>query len=69
MRIHPVLRLLLYIAVGIIPVWIDFFTKSTDYTLRGLMMPTLSSLLIACTVTLARTRSSEIDPEQTTPTP
>lgn len=51
-------RLLCYIAIAVLPVWIDFFTKSTDYTLRGLAMPTLSSLLTAFTVILARTKSS-----------
>lgn len=56
-------RLLLYIAIGVLPVWIDFFTKSTDYSLRGLAMPVLSSLLTACTVALARTKSnSESNP-------
>lgn len=57
-------RLLLYIAVAVFPVWIDFFTKSTDYSLRGLAMPTLSSLLTAATVALARTRSKNETPPQ-----
>lgn len=57
-------RLGLYVVVGVCPVWIDFFTKSTDYSLRGLAMPTLSSILTAATVMLARTRSQN---EATTP--
>lgn len=55
-------RLMLYIGVAVLPVWIDFFTKSTDYSLRGLAMPTLSSLLTAATVALARTRSRNEPP-------
>jgi len=58
MIIPEFIRLLLYIAVAVLPVWIDFFTKSTDYSLRGLMMPILSSILTAATVTLARTKSA-----------
>lgn len=57
-------RLLLYIFMGVIPVWIDFFTKSTDYTLRGLAMPVLSSLLTAVTITLAKTSSKTQPPTQ-----
>jgi hypothetical protein len=64
MTIPDIARLFLYIAVAVIPAWIDFFTKSTDYTLRGLMMPILSSLLTAATVTLARTKS-KTEPVQT----
>jgi hypothetical protein len=56
------LRLVLYCTMSVLPVWIDFFTKSTDYSLRGLAMPTLSSLLAAVTVTLARTRGSHDNP-------
>lgn len=48
-------RLALYIAMAMLPIWIDFFTKSTDYTLRGLMMPILSSINAAVIVTLAKT--------------
>lgn len=57
-------RLVLYILMGVLPVWIDFFTKSTDYSLRGLAMPILSSLLTAVTVTLARTHSKNEQPSQ-----
>lgn len=57
MMLPETCRLLLYISVAVLPVWIDFFVKSTDYSLRGLMMPVLSSLLTAATVTLARTKS------------
>lgn len=50
------LRLACFIVVGVLPAWLDFFTKSTDYTLRGLAMPTLSSLLTGFTIFLARTK-------------
>ena len=63
MIIPDIARLGLYIVVAVCPVWIDFFTKSTDYTLRGLMMPVLSSILTAATVTLARTKSREPESE------
>lgn len=55
-------RLLLYIGMAVLPVWIEFFTKSTDYTLRGLAMPALSSALAAITVTLARTTAKTPEP-------
>ena len=61
MKIQPWARLTLYISMVVVPIWIDFFKLSTDYSLRGLMMPILSSLLAAITVTLARTTS--IGPE------
>lgn len=47
------LRLSLYVAIAVLPIWIDFFKISTDYSFRGLMMPILSSLLAAATVTRA----------------
>lgn len=48
-------RLCLYIAMGVLPIWQDFFTKSTDYTFRGLAMPIISSLMAIVTITLAKT--------------
>lgn len=57
MKIPPWARLMLYMAMSAIPFWIDFFKLSTDYTLRGLAMPILSSLLAMVTVALARTTS------------
>lgn len=48
-------RLVLYNIMVILPIWQDFFTKSTDYSIRGLAMPVIASLLAAVTVTLART--------------
>lgn len=48
-------RLMLYIAMAILPVWIDFFKISTDYSLRGLAMPILASINAAVIVALART--------------
>lgn len=62
-------RFLLYVTVAVLPVWIDFFVKSTDYSLRGLMMPILSSLLTAATVALARSKSPEHETPIPTPTP
>lgn len=50
---NTVLRLGLYVAIAVLPIWIDFFKLSTDYSFRGLMMPVLSSLLAAATVTRA----------------
>lgn len=58
MKIPPWARLLLYMAMVALPVWIDFFKLSTDYSLRGLAMPVLSSLLAMVTVALARTTST-----------
>lgn len=49
------LRLVLYICMGVFPIWQEFFTKSTDYSLRGLAMPILASLTTAVTITLAKT--------------
>lgn len=46
-------KLLLYIAIAVLPIWIDFFKVSTDYSFRGLMMPILSSLLTAATIARA----------------
>lgn len=48
-------RLILYIAMAILPVWIDFFKVSTDYSVRGLAMPILTSVNAAVIVTLAKT--------------
>jgi hypothetical protein len=68
------LRLSLYILMSILPVWQDFFTKSLDFTLRGLAMPIISSMMSAVTVMLARTtarkRSEPVmkDPAQITTT-
>lgn len=56
-------RLILYIAMAILPVWIDFFKISTDYSLRGLAMPILTSINAAVIVTLARTAPKEEQPQ------
>lgn len=64
MKIPEWFRLTLYVMVAVLPVWIDFFTKSTDYSFRGLMMPALGSMLTACTVILARTKSIESQPPE-----
>lgn len=55
MTVSPLSRLLLYIFMSILPVWIDFFKLSTDYTFRGIMMPILVSLNAAVIVALAKT--------------
>ncbi len=48
-------RLALYVAVVVLPIWQEFFTKSADFSLRGLAMPIISSLSAAAAVTLAKT--------------
>jgi len=63
MIIPDSLRLGFYIVVGICPVWQDFFTKSTDYSLRGIAMPVIASIMTAATIILARTKSKN----ETTP--
>lgn len=55
MTISARTRLVLYIFMSILPIWIDFFKISTDYSFRGLMMPVLTSLNAAVIVTLAKT--------------
>lgn len=55
MIISERVRLFLYILMAIFPIWIDFFKLSTDYSLRGLAMPILSSLNAAVVVALAKT--------------
>lgn len=59
MTFPPWARLILYIAMAILPVWIDFFKISTDYSLRGLAMPILTSINAAVIVALARTAPKE----------
>lgn len=53
------LRLILYNIVSCVPVWTEFFTNKIDYTLRGLAIPILGSIMSMATVTLARTRSNQ----------
>lgn len=60
-------RLSLYVTMAILPVWQDFFTKSTDYSFRGMMMPMIASAAAAVTVILARTKS-RMDPPAEAPT-
>lgn len=55
MIISQFARLWLYIGMSILPVWLDFFKLSTDYTLRGMAMPILTSLNAAIIVVLAKT--------------
>lgn len=73
MTVSPHLRLWLLIAMSMIPVWVDFFKLSTDYSFRGLMIPVLSSIGAGVTVALARTKSpidSTTDPaDASLPTP
>lgn len=59
MTLSPWARLVLYICMAILPVWIDFFKISTDYSLRGLAMPILTSINAAVIVALARTAPKE----------
>ena len=67
MTLSPAARLWLYIAMAVLPVWIDFFKMSTDYTFRGLMMPMLMSLNAGVVVALARTSPKNEAPNPPTP--
>ena len=68
MTISNASRLWLYIGMAVTPVWIDFFKLSTDYSLRGLAMPFLTSVNAAIVVMLARTRSKDSNEPPTPPT-
>lgn len=57
-------RLVLYITVGVLPIWQDFFTKSTDYSFRGLAMPIIASLAAAVTIALAKTSAKHDAPDK-----
>lgn len=63
MIVPPWFRLLLLVLAGIIPRWQLFFTTSTDYTLRGLAMPIVDSIGVACVIIIARTRNPLVDGE------
>ena len=60
-------RLCLYVVMGVGPIWQDFFTKSSDYSFRGLAMPLVSTLVTASAVILAKTSSKKDSPEQSIP--
>lgn len=62
MTLSPLTRLWLYIAMAGLPIWVDFFKLSTDYSLRGLAIPVFSSILAGVTVALARTASANEKP-------
>ena len=55
-------KLTCYMLAPVVPVWSDFFAKSTDYTLRGLAMPILASITAGVSVLLARTRTKQEPP-------
>lgn len=61
MIISPIGRLILLVLAGIVPRWQLFFTTSTDYSLRGLAMPAIDSVGIACVIIIARTRNPLVD--------
>jgi hypothetical protein len=63
MIVPPSIRLVLLVLAGVIPRWQAFFTTSTDYSLRGLAMPLIDSLGIACVIIIARTRNPLVDGE------
>lgn len=63
MIISPGARLFLLVLAGVVPRWQLFFTTSTDYSLRGLAMPMIDSIGIACVVIIARTRNPLVDGE------
>lgn len=47
--------------MAVVPIWIDFYKMSTDFSFRGLMIPILSSIGAAVTIALARTKSTSVD--------
>ncbi len=55
MIISQAARLWLYIAMAILPIWLDFFKMSTDFSLRGMAMPVIASVNAAVIVALAKT--------------
>lgn len=63
MTIPDSYRLVLYILMGVLPIWADYFAKSVDYSFRGLMMPLLASASSATAITLAKT-SAKMDHPQ-----
>lgn len=63
MIVSPFFRLVLLVLAGIVPRWQLFFTTSTDYSLRGLAMPAIDSIGIACVIIIARTRNPLVDGE------
>ena len=60
-------RLWLYVVMGVGPIWQDFFTKSTDYSFRGLAMPMISTIVTASAVILAKTSAKKDVPEESIP--
>ena len=61
MTISPGWRLFLYVMMSILPVWVDFFKNSQDFSFRGLMNPLLNSMYAAVVVTLAKTAPTNDD--------
>lgn len=59
MTLSPIARLWLYIAMAVLPIWVDFFKLSTDYSLRGLVIPVLVSINAGVVVALARTQPAK----------
>ena len=57
-------RLALYVAAAMLPIWADYFAKSADYSLRGLIMPALAAAYQAVLVVLARTRAKDAAVDQ-----
>lgn len=58
------LRLFLYMVMGVLPIWADFFVKSTDYSFRGLMMPIIASASAAVAIALAKTSAKMDHPKE-----
>ena len=48
------------------PVWQKFVTTSLDFSLRGLLIPAIDSVGIACVIIIARTRNPLVDGEPPT---
>jgi hypothetical protein len=66
MTLSPVARMWFYIGMAVTPIWGDFFKNSTDYSLRGLMIPFFVSLNAAFVVVLAK--SSPVQKQDSTDT-
>lgn len=64
MIISDAARLILYMLMGIFPIWSDFLAKSSDYSARGLAMPILASLSTAVAIALAKTSTKKDSAEE-----
>jgi hypothetical protein len=61
MIISPATRLLLLVAMVVLPIWQDFVSTSSDYSVRGLLRPIFASAAAAVVVIIARTKNPIVD--------